>query len=830
MVASRVRIMQRLAHLLVLAVVVAGALPGGAQDKPQPGFDALGDPLPEHAVKRLGTARWRHGSRILCLSYAPIGQKLAAGGGDDPVRLWDADTGKEIRTIADTWVYGMAFTPRGAGLVTAGAHKTIRFWEVATGKEFASPKFEPQSSPIKALALSPDGTLLATGGQDGVITLWEFMVAKVSCRFKGHGDEITSLAFHQFKDPNGQLPDVTLLASGSNDRTMRFWDCETGKHLRTVDAGCAVQAVALSGDGKTAYSAGDDHLVRIWDVATGNLRGTLKGHRATVASLHALPQDRLLSGAHDGTLRVWNVGAGKETLTLPRHFGDSDALAVSRDGKFAACAGVNHTIRIYQLESGKEIFAEPGHRAPLTSLALTPGGKHLVSSSGTGEIRLWDADSGKELRPWQSPDVGEPLLACSPDGQLLGSAAGVGPIRLWDLTTGNEKLQFRGSPTDPLLSLAFVPHGGGSLRLIAGRRQGSVELWNIQERKLLHTFKYPGPAYALALSPLGVTLAVGGGSKITLFDLSARKELKSFDCKEGQPATSVASLAFAADGRTLAAGCYDSVIRLFDCATGKEIRTLEGHAHVPYAVAFSSDGRVLASGSFDRTVRLWETFSGSLIAELKGHQGPVTALAFARSDRLVYSGSADTSVLVWDTTGISKDGSLPALNLLETELKSCWLDLASENAATAQRALWKMVALGKAGSAYLESQLYLIDPAKVDQLFKDLDSDVYAIRTKASAELEKYGRWMEGRLREMHKTPPTLEVQRRIEKLLAALNVPGSLSLNQERLRVRRVMQALEQLGTAHAAALLSRLAVGAPEPALQDEARASLERLKKRG
>ena len=122
----------------------------------------------------------------------------------------------------------------------------------------------------------------------------------------------------------------------------------------------------------------------------------------------------------------------------------------------------------------------------------------------------------------------------------------------------------------------------------------------------------------------------------------------------------------------------------------------------------------------------------------------------------------------------------------------------------------------------------MVDPKKVDQLFADLNSEQYKIRTEATKELEKYGIWMKGRLLAMHKNPPTLEVQIRIEKMLAKLDVPGSLTIDQERLRVRRVMLALEQVAGAEAVPVLEKLARGAPEEDLQREAQVSLERLGK--
>src|SRR5262245_21595876 len=108
-----------------------------SQEKPplQVNVEPATDSLPAGAIKRLGTAQFRHGSRILTLAYSPNGRVLAAGGGDDPVRLWDTDTGNEIRTLKETWVSALAFTPRGSVIATAGAFKTIRLWEVSTGKE-----------------------------------------------------------------------------------------------------------------------------------------------------------------------------------------------------------------------------------------------------------------------------------------------------------------------------------------------------------------------------------------------------------------------------------------------------------------------------------------------------------------------------------------------------------------------------------------------------------------------------------------------------------------------------------------------------------------------
>jgi WD40 repeat protein len=804
--------------LAIFSLSVCG-LTVRSQEKPnaQPAVDALGDPLPLGAVKRFGTARFRHGSRIMALAFSPNGRNLAAGGGGDPVRLWDADTGKEIRTLKDTWVQAMAFTPRGSVLATAGAFKTIRLWEVANGKE--GMKLDGHGAAIKAMVLSPDGSMLASGGHDGSVILWELPFGKVISEFKGHLDEITALAFSA---------DNTRLASASSDRTVRIWDCDNAKFVRALDGGCAVAAVAFAADGKTVATAGDDQFIRVWNLDDGKLVHTLKGHTGSVVSLLITRDGKLISGAQDKTIRVWDLAAGKEALVIARDLGDSDALAISKDGKLLASAGVNNAVRLFDVASGREVRPGPGHAAGITSIALSPDGKFLISASVAGAIHLWDAKSGADIRHWLSPTAGEMVLAFAPDSQTVVSANGNDAIRFWNSHTGQEKMQLPANPTDPVLSLAYAPDGG---HLAVGRRLGTVELWDLGEKKLIHQFQYPGAAYAMTFAQDGAILAVSGGSKIVLFEVASGKEVHTLSSKsDGPPAAlpAVASLALSPDGKVIAAGCYDAIIRLLDTESGKEIRALEGHTGVAYALAFSGDGRTLASASFDKTVRLWETFSALQVAVFKGHMGSVTGLAFLKDGRAIFSGSADTSILLWDTTGLSREGVLPTLSMSQPELKAAWLDLASQDASRGHRALWKAVAAAKEGVPFLGAQLYLLDPKRVDQLFADLNSEQYKIRTDATKELEKYGIWMKGRLLAVHKNPPTLEVQRRVDQMLAKLDVPGSLSLEQERLRVRRVMLIMEQTATPESRTVLEKLVVGAPEADLQTEAKASLERLAK--
>ena len=817
---------RRWAYLLLAGLFAAltGSPTDGQAPPPGAGDGAAADPLPPRAVQRFGTARWRHGSPIQCLAMSQDGRFIAGGGYNDPVRIWDAASGKEHLQLPEPWIEAAVFTKGAGQILTGGKLKTVRVWNLLSGKEDA--QLTGHQAAITALAVSTDNILIASASQDGTIILWETGIKTVNklAEFKGHTDKVTGLAFSTDLDS-------IYLVSGSADRTVRIWSTVQKKMLHQLDAGTSVTSVGFIDD-KTIASAGDENQIRLWNAADGKALAPLPGHRGGVAALatsRSATIKRLASSGADGTIRLWEIDGRKELRSIPRHPGDADALVLSKDGQVVACGGANHTIRVFDALTGKERLAGPGIQAGLAHLALAPDGKTIATVTATGTITVSDCKTAAPLRAWESKHQDDIVLAYSPDGKLLASGSKNDPLRLWNPETSTESFQFPGKQDDQVLSIAFAPRG---TLFAASYRSGAVDLWDWQQKKIVQQTRLatPGGAQAVAFSTNGDVLGIGGLGKIALWNVTAGKEMRVLDTKEGANAGSllpaVAALAFASDGMTLAVACYDGAIRLVDYQKGKEIRTLEGHTSVPYAVAFSADGRILASGSFDKTVRLWEVFSGLMIAVLPGHQGPVHGAALTADGRVAYSASSDTSVLAWDVTGqISGANALPPV--VADAFESAWRDLASLNPAEGHRAMWAFAAQSHASIPLLGKQLYLIDPKRIDRMFVDLNADKFDVRNKATKELERYGRWMEGRFKEMLANPPTLEVQRRVEQMLAKLT--GGLSLEQERIRVRRVMLILEQVGTPAARQVLQSLIDGAPEVDLQAEARISLERLGKR-
>jgi RNA polymerase sigma factor (sigma-70 family) len=268
---------------------------------------------------------------------------LTYGDGDPTVRLWDLETGKELKRLEGhtDGVYGVAFSPDGKRAASAG-DTTIRLWDLETGKELK--RFEGHEGAVDSVAFSPDGKFLLSAGDDNTLRLWEVESGKEVRRFEGHTERVYRAVFS---------PDGKRALSGGFDKTLRYWEVETGKELRCIEVdttGVAVATMAFSPDGKRAVSSAGDKTVRLWDLESGNEIRRFEGH-AKIVHFVAMSSNgkRILTGSHDQTVRLWDVESGKE---LARFFGHLDfvrEVAFSPDGRYALSGSMDKTLRLWRL-------------------------------------------------------------------------------------------------------------------------------------------------------------------------------------------------------------------------------------------------------------------------------------------------------------------------------------------------------------------------------------------------------------------------------------------------------------------------------------------------
>lgn len=316
---------------------------------------------------------------------------------------------------------------------------------------------------VNAIAYSPDGTLLATVGQDGFARLWDAASGREIRKIPAQRVTVQELPGGGTSTTSGYLtsvafsPDGKTLATGSSDRIAGLWEVASGKELRRLEGHDAdsgiVRAVAFSPDGKTLATAAEDRTVRLWDVSSGTSTRTLAGHGSRATSVAFSPDGkRLVSGSEDKTARIWDLQAGGEPTVLGGHEAVVYAVAFSPDGRMVATGSVDperrdNAVRLFDAGSGQMIRRMPvvsrlpwkGGPEPgdgVSSLAFSRDGGTLVSGGGF-QVTLWNPATGEEVRPLVhavEAGIHDFLagLAISPDGERIATAWGDPTVRVFN--------------------------------------------------------------------------------------------------------------------------------------------------------------------------------------------------------------------------------------------------------------------------------------------------------------------------------------------------------------------------------------------------------------
>jgi RNA polymerase sigma factor (sigma-70 family) len=803
--------------------------------------DRHGDPLPDGAIARLGTVRWRHGFIVKELAYSPDGKKIATTDRTGcALSLWDAATGKELcRIPIFSQLEGLPFSPDGKMIATT-EKSDCYLWDVATGKEVR--RLQGHQKIVHRAAFSPDGKQVATRSNGGTVRLWDPATGKEQHRMDcGSAGEAYALAYS---------PDGKSIASSNMDGTILFWDPATGKEQRRLSGHeKAVLDFAFSPDGKRLTSLSEDGTIRLWNVAAGRpLRILLAKEIGFEWPLAFSPDAALLAwGHHDGTIRLWDVEGGVEKRRWQADDTIARCIAFSPDGKTLATGSTWGIIRQWDVTTGRELHPSDGPRGFINFVRFSPDGAGLVSISRDNRLLSWDlATQTSRCRfEWTNTSVGQ--FALSPDGNTLAKGnmtdfkERLAEVRLWDVRTGKAG-RLLGKLKGMFGNIAFSPDG----RLVAsGEKDRLIHIWDASDGKEIQQIKdVPNGGMALCFSPDSKALAcsIEGRNRtklaLHLWDVASGKERTRFDVRIAE-SSYWSCLTFSPDGKVLAfavQGRNTSLVCLWDTASGKELGRYAGHRLWVGALAFSPDSKLVASGTLlhplnhhgqkDCSIHVWEAATGRLIRRFEGQHSFVNSMAFAPDGLTVASGASDCTILLWDITGRRPDGRWHARQLTQRQLEACWTALADEDAAKAYDAVWALVAAPEQAVPFLRKHLPSVprpDAKTIARLIADLDSDDFMVRQKATEELSKLGDAIAPDLRRTLENKPSLEVRRRIQQLL-----DQSRNWTGERLRDHRAIQALQHIGTRPAHEVLRALAEGAPEAYRTEEAKAALQRLRR--
>jgi RNA polymerase sigma factor (sigma-70 family) len=810
--------------------------------------DDFGDPLPDGAVRRLGTQRFRQGGGpVNRLLVSPDGKTLVSKSsqGERTTAVWDLATGRLRYQLPGHWGdnRAVAISPDGKTLAV-GMDNVITLHDLASGRELRK-----STSPIgetSGLAFAPDGKTLASGHTKGeAVLLWDVARGEVRARLAATENNSRLLAFS---------PDGKLLAAGDvDDSVIRLFDTAKGRELRQLKQASSVRDLAFSPDGALLASGSGDGVIRLWDPGKGEVVRTLRGPRDfTLSAVAWSPGGKALAtgefGGQAACLRLWDPVAGEELHHVET---EVHSLAYTPDGKTLVTGDIHGVIRLRDAATGEERRAT-GYAAGIWWLALVPGGKTLAYYEKSA--RFWDLSAGRETGSLPGHHWS---LAFSPDGRTVAGGSGVNVVNIWDvagrrlvrrLEVDAKKEGLRGVA---YYQVAFSPDGkmlaaGGRGLTTEGKADGVIHLWDLTAGTIVRCLSLMDrpdetcePAH-IEFSPDGKVLAASGriqqkgGAKVRLWETATGKELApqtaaingvAGEATPGGPGMEQPSVVFSPDGRLLAMNRSLRGVPVWEVLTGRERCRLDGYDGPTCCVTFAPDGRTLASGGPDGVIVLWDVEKSRELKRLTGHRGMVNGLAFTPDGATLISGSDDTTVLFWDVKALTRRPR-ERERLTAGKWEPLWTDLGAD-ARAAHRAMARLAAAPEVTVPALKERLRPTPASNTDRLarlLRDLDAEEFGVREEATKELERLGEAARpALLRERDRPGAGAEVRLRVKGILARLDPPAG-----ERLRELRAVEVLERIGDAEARRLLEALTQGAPEARLTREARAALGRLER--
>ena len=873
----------------------------------EPSTDYHGDPLPPGVVARLGTMRLRPGGSIQHLAFSPDGKRLASWHEEmyvtNTLTIWDAADGRELRRVdlQGIKVAHWQWLADGRGIAVLAVDGEQYLWE------FTDEAAKPPKSRLPAVrvalarpagnqnshtrfAVSPDGKRLvgSSGSQAGKecpIDVWDMATGKKVSELPRpqllamQPDNCSALFF----TPDGRrliafspIPDERHV----KEYRIVVWDATTGKEERQFTNAAPLcqggrMSVALSNQLLALGMEDEPATVALWDLATGQSRSLTTKHVFRpnngfgISAIAFTPDGQtLVTAGRGGEIKLWEAATLREIREIPQaSLSWIEALTVSAAGKMVASGGQDHVIRLWDLATGKERGPNEGLAGNVTGVRLSADGKIALTFCADGTLRLWDAATG---RPQRALAIGQsnrswPRGELAPDGRTVLTSAG-GRLAALDIVTCKEK-KLPELPSD--LACDSIRFGADGKTLIAlAADKISLLDWPTAKARRTVTLpppeKKPGDAHADAadISPDGrwlITLAhrsrqrqergmnfgFESDSVLDLWNAATGEHVRRLLASQGVGH----SVLYTAHGDVVLAGSgtlkgvagdnteLGGQLNLIDPLTGRLKHTFTAAPSRPgiraadlnyiTSTALSADGRLLFTGSHDGSVVAYETLTGQVRQTLAGYRGYVMDLAGSKDGRRLIGGGGGLNALVWD---VSLAGAAPAGPApAQAEQALLWDQLLDPKPEVALPAMRRLAAHPEVAVAVLRDVLKPIVSAPDSAL---LDRLVQELGDRKFAIREQASR----RLDELGESA-VVGLKTRLAnvsdpevqtRLMRLLAKYDPVTATPDLVREARALEILEQVDTPAARALLKELAGGAANARRTKTAADALRRLER--
>jgi WD40 repeat protein len=560
------------------------------------------------------------------------------------------------------------WSPRGV-FVTEGQETTgiVDIRDVVTGKPVLPP-WKGHDADINDVQFSPDGSLLATVGEDGALKIWDPATGDLLSSVTGPG---------QVFGPSFSADGSLVSASWPDEGTVRIADPLTGKVTTSIGS---VERfpfeTALSPDGgSVAVAPGSVPIVTVYDVASGERRFELRGHQYPVSSISWTADGRrIATGAFDSSVRIWDGRTGRLQIELLGHSGTVISVDWSPDGSRLLTSASDGTAKVWEITEagGRELMSLSGQDTRSGLLAVfSPDGEHVIGgNTAISAVKIWDVGVSGDAEWANVPtDLLAPVdVTFLPDGNVVAPAER-GSVAVWDLAVPGRPIRTIGPGSgapEPVVRIAVNRDGSRVATVRNFSDVGSV--WDLRTGDLVFEFGGQDEITGIDWSPGGHLLATDLGGGITVFDATGKRLLALTE----PGASGVDTVVVSPDGRRFATAGRgrsptESNVTIWDAETGHAVRKIPTDTQ-QFALAFDPSGLSLAAGRGDGFVNVYDVDSGERLLRFPASEGPVDAVAYSPNGTTIATAGDDGTVRLFDAEKGTQLLLLPAHRYLVTGL------------------------------------------------------------------------------------------------------------------------------------------------------------------
>lgn len=618
-----------------------------------------------------------HELAVISVATSPDSNYVATGSRDKSAKLWEVNTGREVRSFLghDFSVTALGFTGDGKMLVTGSNDKTVKLWDVNSGEELASIVVNYR---VTAIDIDPTSRYAFIGGYQteyvGKAYAWDDSVVVIDLKSKRPVKKISA-------DPDkglGYGTDVTIsadgnfLAVGEDNRVAKVFTTSDWKQVHKFEftggtcGGCGTKVV-FSNDSKHLYMVSHNGPMKKYKLSDGTLEKTYADDLEDIQSLSLSPDGKIIAVSFKNKVTCYDEATGKTIAENTATEGvEVHQATFANNGKELFITSDDNTLHRWNFSKNKDLPKLTGilnmrdkgglnydpnqywesHIAKYVrlknNLLLSRDGKTMIKGKFGKKVKRWDVATGKTVMEYVGHSKAVLAYDLSKDGKKLVTGGGDGKIIVWDLDTG-DSLRTIASYREPIFDIHF---NSDETKILSASWDASMKIHDVQTTALEHYFDFQSySAYNAIWHPNDLYVFTGRlDNKVEMWEIDTKSVVRTF---VGHTDI-VSSMNISPDQRSLMTSSWDGSIRIWDIGTGLMSKKLLDH-HGPVHVAmFNPDSRFVFSAGADRSIRMWDLSTSKVIKTFNGHRAEVTSLRLSPDEKMLISHSVDGVSKFWD--------------------------------------------------------------------------------------------------------------------------------------------------------------------------------------